>query len=237
MFQAVVFDIGQTLVDYRIPMNWSNLYRPAFENIAKKHCYSFTEAHYRAAADILAKYNTRIHPREYEVSSDRIFAEIVQGMQILPEDTGRVKESFYMYFRQDCALFPDAEPTLKALRENGIRTGTLSDVAYGMDNRYALEDIAPIIRYIEYPFTSNDAGFRKPSPKGLQILSEKMQIPLSGIVFAGDEEKDMICAKDAGAYAVLVNRSSDNKRYGQDRTAASLTELLPLFGIYTDEKR
>ena len=30
MFKAVVFDIGQTLVDYRMPMNWSSLYRPAF---------------------------------------------------------------------------------------------------------------------------------------------------------------------------------------------------------------
>ncbi len=230
MFQAVVFDIGQTLVDYRIPMNWSKLYRPAFEQIAKKYCYSFTEAHYRAAADILSKYNTRIHPREYEVSSDSIFTEIVQGMQIPPEDTGRVKESFYTYFRQDCTLFPDAEPTVKVLSENGIRTGTLSDVAYGMDNRFALEDIAPILRYIEYPFTSNDAGYRKPSPKGLQILSEKMQIEPSGIVFVGDEEKDMLCAKNAGVYAVLVNRNGDDKRYGQDRTISNLTELLPLFG-------
>lgn len=36
MFQAVVFDIGQTLVDYKKPMNWSKLYRPAFEQIAEK---------------------------------------------------------------------------------------------------------------------------------------------------------------------------------------------------------
>ena len=34
MFQEVVFDIGRTLVDYRKPMNWSNLYRPEFEQIA-----------------------------------------------------------------------------------------------------------------------------------------------------------------------------------------------------------
>ena len=35
MFQAVVFDIGRTLVDYRKPMNWSKLHRPAFEQIAE----------------------------------------------------------------------------------------------------------------------------------------------------------------------------------------------------------
>ena len=34
--KAVVFDIGQTLVHYPIPLNWSALYRPAFEHIEQK---------------------------------------------------------------------------------------------------------------------------------------------------------------------------------------------------------
>lgn len=234
MFRAVVFDIGQTLVDYRIPMNWSELYRPAFEHIAEKHHYSFSEAHYRAAAEILAKYNTRIHPRESEVSSTQIFTEISSGMGIPMEDIGRVKESFYTYFRQDCSLFPDVEQTLKSLFTKGIRTGTLSDVAYGMDNRFALEDIASVLHYIEFPFTSNDAGYRKPCPKGLSMLSDKMKIPLTDMVFVGDEEKDMVCARNAGAYAVLINRTGDEKHYGQDRTIDTLTEILPLLQISAD---
>ena len=32
--KAVVFDIGQTLVHYPFPLNWSALYRPAFERIS-----------------------------------------------------------------------------------------------------------------------------------------------------------------------------------------------------------
>ena len=31
--KAVVFDIGQTLVYYPFPLNWSALYRPAFEHV------------------------------------------------------------------------------------------------------------------------------------------------------------------------------------------------------------
>lgn len=41
MFKAAVFDIGSTLVDYKKPMNWSKLYRPAFEQIARKYHYVF----------------------------------------------------------------------------------------------------------------------------------------------------------------------------------------------------
>ncbi len=35
--KAIVFDIGQTLVHYPFPLNWSVLYRPAFESIAKEY--------------------------------------------------------------------------------------------------------------------------------------------------------------------------------------------------------
>lgn len=232
MFQAVVFDIGRTLTDYRIPMNWSSLYRPAFEYIAQKYNYSFSEEQYQIAGDVLTKYNTRMNPREYEVSSTQIFTEILIGMNIDLGELKQIKESFFMYFRQDCLMFPDAEQTLRTLSAAGIKIGTLSDVAYGMDNRYALEDIASIIKYIEYPFTSNDAGYRKPCTKGLEMLSEKMRTDLSDIVFVGDEEKDMVCARNAGAYAVLINRDDVVKDYGQDKEIHTLTELLHLFALH-----
>ena len=147
-------------------------------------------------------------------------------------EMNQIKESFFTYFRQDCSLFPDVEQTLKELSAEGIKIGILSDVAYGMDNKYALEDIAPIIKYIDYPFTSNDVGYRKPCTKGLVILSEKMQTDISDIVFVGDEEKDMVCAKNAGAYAVLINRDGVIKDYGQDKEIHNLTELLQLFTLH-----
>lgn len=229
MLKAVAFDIGQTLVDYKKPLNWSKLYRPAFEQIARKYHYNFSEQHYKNAGDVLTKYNTRINPRDREVSSAQIFAEILSGMDIDLEDMEQVKESFYTYFRQDCSLFPDVEPTLKRLSGKGIKLATLSDVAYGMDNAYALADIASVISYIDYPFTSNDTGYRKSCTKCLEILCEKMQINISDIVFVGDEEKDMVCAKNAGAYGVLINRGDALNNYGQARTIHTLTELLPLF--------
>lgn len=229
MFKAVVFDIGDTLVGYQKPMNWSMLCRPAFEQIAGKYHYHFSEAHYHNARNVLTKYNTRINPRDREVSSAQIFTEILQAMDINLEDMEQVKESFYMYFRQDCSLFPDVEPTLKRLSGKGIKLATLSDVAYGMDNAYALADIESVLRYIDYPFTSNDTGYRKPCTKSMEILCEKMQMNISDVVFVGDEEKDMVCAKNAGAYGVLINRNEALKDYGQDLTIHTLTELLSLF--------
>lgn len=228
-FKAAVFDIGRTLVEYRKPMNWSKLYRPAFEQIAEKYHYHFSEEDYKYAGDVLTKYNTRINPRDYEVSSTQIFTEILQGMNMNMEEMEQIREGFYAYFRRDCSVFPDVRQTLEILSGKGIKLGTLSDVAYGMDNIYALEDIEPVIKYIEYPFTSNDTGYRKSCKKGLEIVGKKMQTDMADIVFVGDEEKDMVCAADAGAYAVLINRDNVTKNYGQAKTIHTLTELLELF--------
>ena len=82
-----------------------------------------------------------------------------------------------------------------------------------MDNEFALADINEIKDYIQYPVTSNDVGLRKPNTKGLLFLSEKMNIPLSQMVMVGDEEKDIICANNAGVYSVLINRSEEYKDF------------------------
>lgn len=228
MMKAIVFDIGQTLVEYQKPLNWSKLYRPAFESISDKCGYTFSENHYQHAGRVLTQYNTRMNPRDYEVTSNQIFHEILSGMDIPMKDIEQVKFHFYSYFRQDAMLFPEVEETLKRLSDRGIILGTLSDVAYGMDNVYALEDIGAVIKYIDYPITSNDVGYRKPRAEGLMLLAKKMQITTKEMAFVGDEEKDIMCAASAGAYSILINRGSEVKSYGQNLEIKSLDELLSM---------
>lgn len=231
MYKAVVFDIGQTLVQYKNPLNWSKLYRPAFQHVADQCGYHFSEDQYQHAGSVLIKYNTRINPRVHEVSSTQIFTEILDGIGVSEKDIDQVKHHFFSYFRKAVSLYPEVEETFKMLVDKGIMLGTLSDVAYGMDNEYALEDIADIRKYIDYPFTSNDVGFRKPSTKGLEMLAEKMQVDISEMIFVGDEEKDIICANNAGACSVLINRDSVEKNYGQKKEIHSLAELLGIVSL------
>lgn len=228
MFKAVVFDIGRTLVGYNKPLNWSGLYRPAIEHISNECSYNLEENDYQHAIEVLTKYNTRINPREYEVSSAQIFTEIINGINVPIGDLEQVKHLFYSFFRRDVTVYPEVENALAELVKRGIQLGTLSDVAYGMDNQYVLDDIVTLKQYIDYPYTSNDVGYRKPSIKGLQFLAEKMNVDISEIVFVGDEEKDMVCANNAGAYSVLINRDDINKEYGQKREIQSLNELLSI---------
>lgn len=51
---------------------------------------------------------------------------------------------------------------------------------------------------------------------------------MDGIVFVGDEEKGIVCAKNTGAISVLINRSDEEKDYGQDHTIRRLDELFDI---------
>ena len=223
--KAIVFDIGQTLTYYPIPLNWSKLYRPAFGSVAEKLGINFTEEEYIHFGEVLTKYNTRINPRDMEYSSDTIFTEMLEktsaGLSLMQD----IKREFYSFFRNDIRVYPEAEDALKKIKAMGIRTATLSDVPYGMDNEYALGDIGPLIRYIDLPYTSNDTGYRKPCKEGLLMIASKFGIDPSEMAFVGDEIKDMNCAHNAGTKAVLINRTGEKKDYGQDIEIKDLTEL------------
>lgn len=230
MIKAVVFDIGETLVRYNKPLNWSKLYRPALRKMADDCNIKFSENDYENVIQVLKKYNTRINPREQEVSSDTIFNEIIE---VTNHDISKIeefKDSFYSFFRNDAVIFPEVEDTLKELNAKRIVVGTLTDVAYGMDNKYALEDIALIIKYIQYPYTSNDIGYRKPNAKGLQLIANQLEVDTKNIMFVGDEMKDIQCAVNAGAVSVLINRNNEKKNFGQNYVISNLQELL---GIIT----
>lgn len=162
------------------------------------------------------------------MSSDTVFAEIMEDTDLPVSMKVDIKREFYSYFRNEVRIYPEAEATLIELKRRGIPTATLSDVAYGMDNTFALEDIAGLLKYIDLPYTSNDIGFRKPSEKGLLRIAADLDLNPAELAFVGDEQKDIKCAHNAGAVGILVNRTAETKDYGQDHTINDLSGLLEL---------
>lgn len=229
MIRGVVFDVGQTLVEYRKPLNWSGLYQPALERTAEA-CghHAVSEAEYGAARAVLSKYNTRTNPRDHEVSSEVIFRELLAALRWPMEDLDPAREAFYGFFRREAFPFPEAEEALGALVRRGLLLGTLSDAAYGMDDRFILEDIAPLLPYIQYPHTSHTSGFRKPSKEGLLLLAREMGLEPRELAFVGDEGKDMLCARNAGVRGILADRNRTGGDYGQSGTIHLLTDLTDL---------
>jgi len=225
---AVGFDIGHTLIDYNSPLSWKSLYPDALRKIMGICQLNEQEELLDSAIAVLSKYNTREHYREYEVSSDTIFREIFDAWG---QDYGKLsdaKKVFYGFFQSSAVCFADTASTLEALSSKGLLLGFLTDIAYGMDNEYSLNDIAEIRHYFSAGFTSVDIGFRKPNVQGFKLLLETLDVLPSQMLFVGDEEKDIVGANNIGMISVLVNRDSDLKNWGQKHTVQNLNEILNL---------
>jgi len=178
------------------------------------------------AAAILSKYNTRENYREHEVSSNTIFKEIFDAWGQSHEKLHIAKDAFYGFFQAEVEYFNDTVSTLEALSSKGILLGFLSDAAYGMGNDYLLRDIKEIRHYFNVGFTSSDVGFRKPHQKGFKMLAEAFGVPTSQILYVGDEEKDVVGANNFGMVSALVNKSPDEKNWGQHYTIKNLNEIV-----------
>lgn len=232
MIKAIGFDVGHTLIDYKNPLSWSSLYVPALEHVSQRCNLSLSTDMISSAVSILTKYNTRVNPRDIEVSSDIIFHEIFSSWKLSDIHTDEVKDAFYSFFQADAVPFYNTITVLRSLKQMNIQTGILTDVAYGMEHKYALRDLSALTEYIDITLTSVDVGFRKPHPAGFLRLLQHFGITPDEMIYIGDEEKDIVGANALGIHSVLINRSSTNKAFQQKHTIADLSELLDIVTQY-----
>jgi putative hydrolase of the HAD superfamily len=223
--QAVAFDIGQTLVHYNNPLNWAALYAPALRRVLEGLGLSATEERIEAASAVLRRYNTRENPREVEFSSETIFRGIFDAWHQPSGAISSAKEAFYGFFQAGAAVYDDAPPALAFLRARGVRIGALTDVAYGMDDALSLKDIEPIRDCFDLVLSSVAVGFRKPNPAGYLRLLKAFACAPEGMLFVGDEKKDILGANALGIGSVLLDREKSRADFGQTHTISSLAEL------------
>ena len=230
--KAIGFDVGHTLIKYNNPLNWQGLYRSGLEHAAAAANITLSEDMILAATDVLLKYNTRVNYREWETTADCIFNEILKrwGLQT---DLYTIKSGFYSFFKADAEPYPETIDTMKKLKQCGIKIGILTDVAYGMDNEFSLEDISVLSDFIDIAITSVDIGYRKPNSAGYLKLLESLESSPDEMIFIGDEEKDIIGARKLGIVSALINRSNEKKDYGQDYTLESLSDIFSISEFIT----
>jgi len=228
MIKAVSFDIGHTLVRYNNPLNWKSLYEPALKRVFEKCSIDLSDEGLKKATDILSKYNTRENPREIEVTSETIFNEILCAWGQQHDKLDIARETFYSFFQADAVCYDDAMPILRDLRLEGVKIGALTDVAYGMDNSFSLQDIAAIHQYFDLVLTSIDVGYRKPNITGFSMLLKAFNVLPSQMIYVGDEQKDIIGANSIGIISVLIDRNNSSPSWGQKHTVHSLSDICGL---------
>lgn len=95
MFKAIVFDLGRTLMEYTgMPLNWSDYYICGFENLNRVLKLNLSENDLQESVNRLKSYNPRNSKREYEISPEFIFDDIISNWGEKP-DTNKVIEIFF----------------------------------------------------------------------------------------------------------------------------------------------
>lgn len=128
--KAIAFDLGDTLVEYEgVPLSWEAHYREALENLAESVGASPDDRQIDRACAVLRRYNTRINPREEEVSFTFILEQLLRTFELDVEvDELRGATAFFRIFRQELRCFPDTVGALASIRDRKVKIGVLTDV-------------------------------------------------------------------------------------------------------------
>lgn len=227
--QILTFDLGGTLMEYTgMPDSWTDYYKQGFEAIAHYYHCNISAFHIEKSIEILCSFNPRIHYREEEYSPEYIFKKSLDHWnQNIP--VADCADRFYKGLKLKAKIYPDTIPALITLKKQGYQIATLTDLPTAMPDKLFQKDIAQLLPYFDFYVSSLSCGFRKPAIRGLQMISEYFGIPITELIFIGDEEKDRKTADNAGCRFIQISRKQ------KDRGAiGDLGELVELLGRFSN---
>ena len=127
--------------------------------------------------------------------------------------------------------YPDTVPTLKALREKGIKLAVASNREYPSNvlKNAGLDGYFDLIVGAEEPFGKLEY---KPHPDMITAILEHLHIKPENAVYVGDADIDIETAQNAGVRAIGITKGNftrdDFARLGAWMTIDELGELLAI---------
>lgn len=205
-----------------MPYSWVEFYQQGFDAIIQKYNCNVSMEDIQKSVQILKDFNPRVSGREVEYSAEHIFSNALEHWNIDTPIKNCI-ETFWQGLKLSAKIYPDTIEVLKELKEKGYIIVTLTDLPNAMPDEIFKKDISELLSYFDYYVSSCVAGYRKPNCKGLQMISDKYGVPVTELVFVGDEEKDRKTACNANCKFVHIQRTTKS-----EGSISSLYELLQL---------
>jgi REG-2-like HAD superfamily hydrolase len=229
--RAVFLDIGDTVM--RPNPSWEHVYALAFQeygldvDIDDLHA-ALRRAYHHGGWGMDGGFD----PSE-ETSFQRTVA--IDAAAIAELGLPPMQEAFYRRLSElfmvtsHWHIFPDAYPTLTALKERGLVVGAVSNWVWNLPELLHALDLVGLFDFIA---ASARIGFEKPHPRIFQWALEQAGVAAREALHVGDHvDADVGGALATGMSAVLIDRwdrhTTDELPTGVPRIS-SLTELLPI---------
>lgn len=213
--RAVLFDLGNTLVDTR---NYDDL-----ESVARGFGIDVpAEALAHAAREVEREYDAGGGTMGFGEYWDLVFARAC-GSAVRREVVAAICEKMAASSTQ-AQRFSDTERCLDALRRKGRVLGVITN---GRSESMAREILTRtgLLAYFQVVVAAGTEGIAKPHPGIFHRALERLKVAAREAVYVGDlPNVDARAAREAGLFAVWLNR--DGTGFGDDPPEiTSLTEL------------
>ncbi len=229
--RAVFLDIGDTVM--RPNPSWEHVYAMAFQefgitvDIDDLHT-ALRAAYHHGGWGMEGGFD----PTE-ETSFQRTIAidaaAIAElGLDPMPEAFYRRLSELFMV-TSHWHIFPDAYPTLTALKERRLVVGAVSNWVWNLPELLHALDL---VGHFDFIAASARIGFEKPHPRIFQWALAEARVEPGSVIHVGDHlDADVEGARGVGIDGVLIDRA---QRYRPDEIPGgtpvirSLDELLPI---------
>jgi HAD superfamily hydrolase (TIGR01509 family) len=231
MKKAVLFDLGNTLVQYYGREDIPLVLERAMEQLdrflrdrglpapgAKAILHAF-EAENHESPDL------RVRPLALRLA--RVVGEDLARPEL---NDGMCRAFLSPIFAMAC-VYADTLPTLADLRKLGVRTAIVSNTPWGSPGHLWREHLADLglDRAVDVAVFCTDAGYRKPARPIFDLALSQLGMKVDDCLFVGDDPRwDTAGARAIGMHAVLIARSSASVPLGETpiRDLSQLRELL-----------
>jgi putative hydrolase of the HAD superfamily len=228
-FRAIIFDLFGTLVDDFA----ASVGRQTYSELAEA-----LEVPYEQFMPLwrqTAEMRTGGAFQTVEASIEHVCD--IMGVRVAPEQMKKAVEIRVQQTRRALEPRPDAVPTLARLKNEGYKTGLLSNCSIEIPILWHQTAFAELI---DSAIFSSREHLKKPDPRIYHLACERLGVMPEDCLYVADgENHELTAAAKIGLHPVLIRNSSrDNAtellreaREWQGDSVDSLTELLQLAKI------
>ena len=215
-YDAVIFDLGNTLVSYYSREQWPGILARCIQKTAL-HLNSLgilrvTEADLPERTDVERRLDgpTVVMPlierlaRIFELTEDEIAGD--KALEIC--------RKFMKPIYATAHLYDDVLPTLAELKQRGFKLGILSNTPWGSPFELWREELARhgLADTVDAAAFCTEVGHRKPDPRPFEFIMEQLGVTADKSIFIGDDPRwDIEGPAGIGMAAMLIDRHGEFK--------------------------
>ena len=238
MLRAILFDLGDTLLDFE-PMDTRAVFergaRTTYDYLKRKGCRLPSFEHYcrRQYSAVRWRYLwSKLTGREF--NGYRLLKRLADQYRFQDHEASlnRLAWLWYQPLVEHASIEPELLSTLSVLASRGFKMGVVSNTFVPADVLDRHLRLTRLLRFFPVRIYSSEVGVRKPDRRIFEIALQRMRVEPNETLFVGDIVKtDIRGARRAGMRTALKQPwCAGHDRLTSDHVISRIADLLDLVG-------